>query len=92
MDVGIYVVSLASLIMKKPPAKIVSMANLGETGVDEQSSMILGYDEGQMAILYTAIVPIQAGSPYHRVKGSIYIPSFGMQQPPYWKSRVRRIK
>lgn len=77
LDVGIYVVSLASLIMKKPPAKIVSMANLGETGVDEQSSVILGYDEGQMAILYTAIrTNTKQEARIIGSKGSIYIPSF----------------
>ena len=31
------------------------MAQLGETGVDEQAAIILGYDEGQLAILYTSI-------------------------------------
>ena len=56
MDVGVYVVSFASLFMKTAPTGIVSMAHL--KGVDEQSSMILGYDGGRMAILYTAIRPI----------------------------------
>jgi len=31
------------------------MAQLGETGVDEQAAIIMGYDEGQLAILYTSI-------------------------------------
>jgi hypothetical protein len=39
------------------------MAHLGETSVDEQSAIILGYDGGQMATLSTAIrtdTPIEA--------------------------------
>ena len=44
LDVGVYVVSFASLFMKTALTGIASMAHLGETGVDEQSSMILGYD------------------------------------------------
>ena len=77
LDVGVYVVSFASLFMKTAPTGIVSMAHLGETGVDEQSSMILGYDGGRMAILYTAI----RTNTMHEARiigteGSIYLPSF----------------
>ena len=35
-----------------PPARIASVAHLGETGVDEQSAVIFGYDQGQLAVLY----------------------------------------
>ena len=31
------------------------MAHLGETGVDEQSAFVLGYDQGQLAVLSTAV-------------------------------------
>ncbi len=54
LDVGIYPVSLASMIFGKPN-RITSMAHLGETGVDEQSAIIFGYDDGELAILHTAI-------------------------------------
>lgn len=54
LDVGIYPVSLASMIFGKP-SRITSMAHLGETGVDEQSAMIFGYDDGELAILHTAV-------------------------------------
>lgn len=77
LDVGVYTVSFASLFMKDAPCDIVSMAHLGETGVDEQSSMILGYDGGRMAILYTAI----RTNTIHEARiigteGSVYLPSF----------------
>jgi len=54
LDVGVYLVSLASMVLG-PPARVTSMAHLGRTGVDEQAAMILGYDQGQLAILTTAI-------------------------------------
>ncbi len=54
LDVGVYTVSLASMIFGEP-SRIAGMAHLGETGVDEQSAMILGYPAGQLAVLYTAI-------------------------------------
>jgi dihydrodiol dehydrogenase / D-xylose 1-dehydrogenase (NADP) len=38
-----------------PPSRIVSMAHLGETGVDEQAAMIFGHEGGQLAVLSAAI-------------------------------------
>ncbi len=55
LDVGVYTVSLASMIFRRPPSRISSMAHIGKTGVDEQAAMIFGYDEGELAILSTAI-------------------------------------
>jgi predicted dehydrogenase len=54
LDVGVYPVSLASMLFGTP-VKIVSTANLGPTGVDEEAAMILIYDRGEMAILHAAI-------------------------------------
>lgn len=54
LDVGVYLVSLASMVFG-PPAHVASMAHLGATGVDEQAAMILGYERGQLAVLSTAI-------------------------------------
>jgi predicted dehydrogenase len=54
LDVGVYTVSLASMVLGTP-SRITGMAHLGATGVDEQSAMILGYDQGQLAILSAAV-------------------------------------
>jgi predicted dehydrogenase len=54
LDAGVYPLSMASMILGAP-AKIISLAHLGETGVDEQEAIILGYDEGRLAIIYSAI-------------------------------------
>lgn len=54
LDVGIYPVSLASMLFGTPD-RIAGLAELGETGVDEQGVMILGYKGGPLAVLYTAI-------------------------------------
>lgn len=55
LDVGVYTVSLASMVFGRPPARITGMAHLGRTGVDEQSAIILGYDNGQLAVLTCAV-------------------------------------
>lgn len=54
LDVGIYPLALAQMVFG-PPAHINSRAHLGETGVDEQAAIILGYEGGQMALLHTAV-------------------------------------
>jgi predicted dehydrogenase len=55
LDLGVYTVSLASMIFGEP-ARIASLAELGPTGVDEQAGILLGYGRGRLAILFTAIM------------------------------------
>ena len=56
LDVGVYCVSFASMVMGgEMPRNIVSQADIGSTGIDEQSAFILGYEQGKLAILYTAV-------------------------------------
>ena len=77
LDVGVYCVSLASMVFGGPPTKIASLAHLGETGVDEQSAFVLGHGGGELAVLYTAI---RTGTAHEArimgTEGSIYIPQF----------------
>lgn len=54
LDVGVYPVSLASMIFGSP-TRIVSHAQLGKTGVDEEAAMVLSHAQGQSAVLSTAI-------------------------------------
>jgi predicted dehydrogenase len=54
LDVGVYTVSLASMVFGSP-TRVASLAHLGQTGVDEQAGVILGYEGGQLAVLSTAI-------------------------------------
>jgi len=54
LDVGIYTISLASMIFGSP-TQVVSLAHLGETGVDEQAGIVLSYAQNELAILHTAI-------------------------------------
>ena len=54
LDVGVYTVSLASMILGTPD-DILSTAEIGETGVDEQAAIIFKYDSGQMALLAAGV-------------------------------------
>ncbi|HOS42094.1 MAG TPA: Gfo/Idh/MocA family oxidoreductase, partial [Armatimonadota bacterium] len=50
LDVGVYPLSLAHLLLGAPTA-VTGAAHLGETGVDEQAVMALGFPEGRLAAL-----------------------------------------
>ena len=80
MDVGIYSLSFASMVFRRPPSRVMSMAHIGELEVDEQAGMMLGYDAGEMAMLYTSI---QCSTSHWAhimgTKGMIRI------HPPYWR-------
>lgn len=62
LDLGVYPLSLASMVMG-PPARITALAHMGETGVDEQAGIVLAYDGGQVSTIYASIrvdSPIEA--------------------------------
>jgi predicted dehydrogenase len=54
LDMGIYPISLASMVFGAP-SRIVSLAHMGQTGVDELAGVVLGYDGGQLAVLHTGL-------------------------------------
>ncbi|MCB8944575.1 MAG: Gfo/Idh/MocA family oxidoreductase [Ardenticatenaceae bacterium] len=78
LDVGIYPLSLAYMVLGQP-SRISSMAELGETGVDEQAAFVLGYEGGAMAVCTTAV---RTNTPHEAfilgTNGRIKIPS------PWW--------
>jgi predicted dehydrogenase len=77
LDVGVYVVALASLVFGQPPAEIQAAAHIGETGVDEQTAMLLRYPGGALALLSCAV---RTNTPQEAricgTDGSIHIPAF----------------
>jgi len=54
LDVGIYPLSFASMVLGTP-TQVVALAELGATGSDEQSAFILSYPGGQLAVLSCAV-------------------------------------
>jgi predicted dehydrogenase len=55
LDVGIYPISFASMVFGAKPGKITSQAQIGDSGVDEQSSYLFTYDDDQLAVLSSAV-------------------------------------
>ncbi len=55
LDVGIYVISFASMIYKKSPIEAVGLCHIGDLGSDEQGVAVLKYDKGEIADLSYAL-------------------------------------
>jgi predicted dehydrogenase len=53
LDVGVYCVSLSSMIFG-PPDQVTGLSHLGETGVDEQSAAVLEHGDGRMSTISIA--------------------------------------
>lgn len=76
MDVGIYPISFASMIFKKQPHIIKAIATMSETGIDEKTSIIFGYEDGAQALLNCAMTLETPRNVYIvGEKGSIHIPN-----------------
>jgi len=78
LDVGIYPLSLTSMFLGRPD-RIASLADIGQTGVDEQSAFVLGYPGGQLATIYNAV---RTNTPQE----AIIMGTDGMIRihPPFW--------
>ena len=54
LDLGIYPVSFAHELFGQP-TRILALGTLSKTGVDRQTAIILGYADGQQAMIHTAL-------------------------------------
>jgi predicted dehydrogenase len=55
LDVGVYVVSLASMVFGGAPSRVTADAELGLTGTDDQMAAVFGYANGALAMLSSAV-------------------------------------
>jgi len=55
LDVGIYPISLAAMVLGVHPVNITAMATLGPTGVDDQNMVALQYENGALALTASAV-------------------------------------
>ncbi|HDP35761.1 MAG TPA: Gfo/Idh/MocA family oxidoreductase [Candidatus Hydrogenedentes bacterium] len=80
LDVGVYALSMAAMVLGTKPEQITSVATLGKSGVDEQNAVLLRYSDGAIAITASAI---RTETPQDTLiigsEGTIYL------HAPFWR-------
>ncbi len=77
LDVGVYVLGFASMLLGYEPSQVIGQAYIGETGVDERSSILLAYEGGRSANLFCAVsLAASEDAVIYGEKGCIYVPDF----------------
>lgn len=77
LDAGVYPVSFASMIFGEQPQNVWSTAHIGETGVDEQFSVLLSYPGGRSASLNGAVrLNLSNEAVIYGTEGYIRLPFF----------------
>ena len=77
LDVGVYNISFASMILGAQPKRVQSHLAIGNTGVDESASIILSYGGGRSASLYSAIrVSTTHDAAIYGEEGYIKLPAY----------------
>lgn len=77
LDVGIYVLYLAILMVNEMPIDYTSLSNIGSTGVDEESAYLLKFQNGTLATLTSGIQTETKQNAYiYGTEGYIKLPMF----------------
>ena len=81
LDIGVYAIGVAAMIMGYSPKKINSRAIIGEYGTDEFDSMMLEYENGTTAHLITTIGSVMdQQAVVFGTKGHIVLSDFSAMQ------------
>ncbi|WP_240415155.1 Gfo/Idh/MocA family protein [Paenibacillus periandrae] len=77
LDAGIYPISFISMVYGTQPVNIMSSARMGETGVDEQFSLLFEYEGKRAASLNGSVQLAMVNDAYiFGTKGHIHVPLF----------------
>ncbi len=75
LDAGIYPLSFANMVMRQKPVEVKALGEIGSTGADEQSSYILKYESGCLALLNSTVnAPVASRAEVIGTKGRLTIP------------------
>ena len=81
LDIGIYTLAFASMVLGPHPGRVEALAEMGKTGVDDQAAVLLGYAGGQIAVLRSAVrTTFQGRARIHGTEGMITL------DPPFHRT------
>ena len=97
LDLGIYPLTFACLMYDHLPVRIESIAQLGETVVDEESSYFLEFTDKKQAMLFSSCrVETPHDATIFGTTGSIKIPDFfhpsGFEWKRHNKHKIRKVE
>ncbi|WP_411991783.1 Gfo/Idh/MocA family protein [Agarivorans sp. DSG3-1] len=75
LDMGVYNVSMSQFVMQSNPTKILADGIVGETGVDERSSVILNYGNAASQFTCNFLATTENDFTIYGTKGSIRVPN-----------------
>lgn len=76
LDLGVYPVQLASLVLGTPTS-VVALGRIGETGVDEHAAAVLGHPGGELAVVKASITTnMSCTARISGTEGVIEVPAF----------------
>jgi dihydrodiol dehydrogenase / D-xylose 1-dehydrogenase (NADP) len=77
LDLGVYPITLASMVCGTNPSEFKGFAHIGTSGVDEQGTALLKYGTGEIASLSFALnTPATQDAYIYGSEGYIYLPHF----------------
>ena len=89
LDAGIYPLSFANMVMKQKPVEVKALGDIGATGVDDQSSYLLKYESGCLALLNaTMTAPVASRAEVIGSEGRITIPRSFLNAQEVWLELV----
>ena len=81
LDLGIYPLAFSALLLGAP-TEITSLANIGTTGVDEQSAYVLKHEGGELSVLASALRTQTSMSAWvYGTDGRIHLPK------QFWRAK-----
>jgi len=77
LDMGIYPITFAQLILGGSPDKIAALSHIGDTGVDEHTGIVLHFSDGKIATLNSSLKATTSCDAWiFGSKGRIHVPQF----------------
>lgn len=80
LDLGIYPIAFAAFFMNRQPQSITASGVIGNTHVDESTAMVLKYDDGTVASLFTTMIAKT------QVKGFVFGDNGYIEIPLFFKA------
>jgi predicted dehydrogenase len=79
LDMGVYPIAISQWVMKAQPKSVVALAHIGDTGVDELTTVLLKYEDNVISQFHSSLLSNHVNDFFiYGSRGHIRI------HPPFW--------